>query len=202
MEKIILQGEKYVISRTNNECAHEVAEFIVRENHKHHHNEDPIVSSEEIKQILSFENSIANSTYFLVRNENGNLIGSIRVFHWNKECILPTEELFNINPLVMIGNGNEYSYWHVGRFAISSNLGFSTIKVFKLLMKLAINPIVQDENNSYMLAEIDCKLLHVMNHLGIETITLGKPKICLSSMTMPVYSTKEGLIPYYNSVSL
>lgn len=202
MEKIILLSERYVISKSNNDCALEVAEFIVRENQKHHNYEDLDISLQMVEKILNFEKSIDNSTYFLVRTLTGTLIGSIRVFHWDKRISLPIEEMFDVNPLIVIGNGQDYSYWHVGRFAISSCLGFSTIKVFKLLMKLAITPIVQDKKKSFMIAEIDCKLLRAMNHLGIETTTLGKPRICLFSMTAPICSTKKGLITYYNSVCI
>ena len=49
-----------------------------------------------------------------------------------------------------------------------------------------------------MIAETDSKLLKVMNTLGIETVRLGHSINYLASETIPVYSSKNGLLLFYN----
>lgn len=95
-----------------------------------------------------------------------------------------------------IHSESDYCYWHIGRFAIDSFAGIPTITLFKQLMMYAIHPIVCDDN-SYMIAETDSKLLKVMNALGIETIQLGNSVNYLASETIPICSSKNGLIWFY-----
>lgn len=177
----------------------ELSEFIVRENYKHHSQsvQDADIAMETIEVFNEEQHHVRDSKIFLARNVCGKLIGSIRVFKWNRKDILPIQKIFNIDPLKCIGSDDSYSYWHIGRFAIDAYTGISTLTLFKQLMVLAIEPIVHD-SNSFMVAEIDSKLLRVMNALGISTITLGKPIYYLASETIPVYSTKQGLTTFYN----
>ncbi|MBD5273869.1 MAG: hypothetical protein HDS36_03350 [Bacteroides sp.] len=137
-----------------------------------------------------------NSTYFIVRDKNEKMIGSIRVFRWNKRTPIPMQKIFHISPLEKISNATKASFWHIGRFAIDSTTSFSTVTLFKQLMILALTPILQ-ENDSYMIAETDSHLLRVMNALGIETQQIGNPLIYLASETIPVCSSKKGLIKFY-----
>lgn len=199
MQKIIAQTEKYTIWQISAENLYELAEFVVRENYKHHvghytnediQNEIDLVYQEE---LLYADTSVA----FLVRNLQGHIIGSIRIFRWDRHQTLPIQKLFGINPLTSIHAEEEYSYWHIGRFAIDSFAGISTLTLFKQLMVYAIRPIIQTEQ-SYMVAETDSKLLKVMNALGIQTTQLGESLNYLASETIPVCSSREGLISFYN----
>ena len=199
MEKFIAQTEKYTIWQIGTENLYELADFVVRENYKHHvghytsediQNEIALVYQEE---LLYADTSIV----FLVRDLEGRTIGSIRIFRWDRHQTLPIQKLFGINPLTSIHAEEEYSYWHIGRFAIDSFAGISTLTLFKQLMIYAIHPIVQTEQ-SYMVAETDSKLLKVMNALGIQTTQLGESLNYLASETIPVCSSREGLIPFYN----
>lgn len=91
----------------------------------------------------------------------------------------------------------KYNYWHIGRFAIDSFAGISTLLLFKQLMVYAINPIIQSEN-SYMIAEVDIKLLKTLNILGIQTIKFGNSKRYLASETIPICSSREDLSSFYD----
>jgi len=199
MEKFIAQTESYTIWQISTENLFELAEFVVRENYKHHvgHYTDEEIQREIAlvyqEELLYADTSVA----FLVRNLQGHIIGSIRIFKWDRHQILPIQKLFGINPLTSIHAGEEYSYWHIGRFAIDSLAGISTLTLFKQLMVYAIHPIIQTEQ-SYMVAETDSKLLKVMNALGIQTTQLGESLNYLASETIPVCSSREGLIPFYN----
>lgn len=199
MEKLIYVNEQYNIWQlTGEECLQELAEFVVRENYKHH---DGDLSSKCIKdEINTVYNEelqyIDNSIIFIVRNNAGKILGSIRVFKWDRKKILPMQKIFGINPLVTIHSESDYTYWHIGRFAIDSFTGIPTITLFKQLMIYAVHPIVS-EGRSYMIAETDSKLLKVMNALGIETKCLGDSIYYLASETIPIYSSKQGLLGFY-----
>ena len=124
------------------------------------------------------------------------MVSSIRVFRWDKRTPTPMQKIFHISPLEKVRNAPETSFWHIGRFAIDSTSGFSTITLFKQLMTLAIAPLLR-EDDSYMIAETDSHLLRVMNALGIETRQIGNPLIYLASETIPVCSSKKGLSKFY-----
>lgn len=199
MEKLIYTNGIYRIIQLSKERLHELAEFVVRENYKHHIGK--FTNEEMKKEITSVYNEelgyADNSHVFVVRNAAGKLIGSIRVFKWDRKKILPIQKVFGINPLTAIHSESIYDYWHIGRFAIDSFAGIPTLTLFKQLMVYAVHPIVCD-SNSYMIAETDSKLLRVMNALGIRTVQLGKSLNYLASETVPVCSSRTGILPFYN----
>lgn len=120
MEKLIYTNGQYNIWQlTGKECLQELAEFVVRENYKHHVGD---FSYEFIKDEI-------DSVYQeeLQYNEAGKIIGSIRVFKWDRKKILPLQKVFGINPLMTIHSESDYSYWHIGRFAVDSFAGIPTI---------------------------------------------------------------------------
>lgn len=63
-------------------------------------------------------------------------------------------------------------------------------------MVYAVYPVICD-TKSYMIAETDSKLLKVMNALGIKTVQMGHSVNYLASETIPVYSSKNGLLLFY-----
>jgi len=200
MEKVILKCDDYSILEVGLERLYDIASFIVNENYKHHATGSiPHNINNEIDNIYDDEVIYSpNALYYVVIDKGGKMIGSIRTFKWNKFIKTPMEKIFNISPLEKVKNSSTSSFWHIGRFAINSKAGFSTIKLFKQLMILAITPIVND-NESYMFAETDSHLLRVMNSLGIETIQLGKSETYLASETIPICSSRKGLLPFYST---
>lgn len=200
MEKLIYANEHYKIWQLGKESLYELAEFVVKENYKHHVG---CLSSEYMKDEIDavYEEELLyvdNSTIFVVRNLAGKIVGSIRVFKWDRKKILPMQKIFGISPLKAIHSEDNYNYWHIGRFAIDSFAGIPTFTLFKQLMVYAVHPIVCDDK-SYMIAETDSKLLKVMNALGIKTIQLGNSLNYLASDTIPVCSSKKGLRAFYNN---
>lgn len=115
---------------------------------------------------------------------------------WNKVVLLPIQKIFNINPLDCINSSCNSTYWHVGRFAIDSCMEIPSVSLFKQLMAYAIHPIYQ-EQDGFMIAECDSKLLRVMNLLGIKTVRLSNGLNYLGSETIPVYADKKGLTAFY-----
>ena len=198
MKKSIWSCNDYSIVEVGTDHLYDIADFVVRQNHIHHSAgllPDNIDS--DIEDIYYEELShSAQSMYFVVLDNKGKMIGSIRVFRWDKKTPLPMQKIFRISPLTKVSDDGDVSFWHIGRFAIDSASGFSTVTLFKQLMALAVAPIIKEEH-SYMLAETDSHLLRVMNALGIETEQMGEPLVYLASETIPVYSSKDGLIKFY-----
>jgi len=175
MEKLITTFEDYSIFKADAECISELSQFIVMQNYKHHLGSvEATQLADDIDDVTKEELGLyGDNTYFYIaRDKQGRMLGSIRVFLWNRQSELPLEKIYGINPLEAIHSDAKFNYWHVGRFAIDSNSGISTFTLFKRLMALAVQPIVSD-SNSYMVAEIDSKLLKVMNALGFVTNQLG-----------------------------
>lgn len=197
MKKLTLVGKYYKIWQLGKEDLHELAEFVVRTNYTHHADGFSSDYSDEVESVYKEELRYADdSEIYAVRKTDGKIIGSIRVFKWDRIKPLPMQKLFNVNPLSAIHTQGKTSFWHIGRFAIDSFAGIPTLTLFKQLMILAIQPIVSDER-SYMLAEVDSKLLKVLTTLGIKTDRLGKSLNYLASETIPVCARKEGLMQFY-----
>lgn len=198
MEKAVISCKDYTIFRVGADRLHEVVSFVVTENYSHHSSGSvPESARQEIEDIYHEELSYSgNSQYFIVLDNNGKMIGSIRVFRWDMQTPIPMQKIFHVSPLEKVESSADSSFWHIGRFAIDSTSGFSTVTLFKQLMTLAVSPIMK-EDNSYMIAETDSHLLKVMNALGIETHQIGDSLIYLASETIPVCSSKKELTRFY-----
>lgn len=198
MEKVVWSCNDYSIFRVGTDRLHDVASFVVTENYNHHSSGSlPNSFIQEIEDIYKEELSYSKDSFcFVVRDKSGKMVGSIRVFKWDKQTPTPMQKIFHISPLEKVSNKPDTSFWHIGRFAIDSSAGFSTVTLFKQLMTLAVDPILR-EKDSYMIAETDSHLLRVMNALGIETRQIGNPLIYLASETIPVCSSKKGLSNFY-----
>lgn len=176
MEKQIATFKDYAIFLADKTSLLEIARFVVNENYSHHMSsftEEDI--NKDIKSVLEEEEYLYDdkSHIYIARDFSGKMIGCIRSFHWDKHKTLPIEKIYGINPLHAVHEEAKYNYWHIGRFAVAKDSGLSTLTLFKRLMALAVKPIVEDKY-SYMIAEIDSKLLKVMKVLGFGTRQIGK----------------------------
>lgn len=199
MEKKIASCKDYAIFLAGRESLLGIAQFVVKENYTHHSlsfSENEI--DRDIQFVLEEEYLYDEDTQiFIARDLSGEIIGCIRTFHWDRYKTLPIEKVYGINPLCAIHAEAKYSYWHIGRFAVKKNTAFSTLTLFKQLMALAVKPIVEDKF-SYMIAEIDYKLLKVMMILGFSIRQMGQSINYLTSETVPVCSSKRGLRGFYS----
>lgn len=200
MEKQIATFNDYAIFLADKTSLLEIAQFVVRENYSHHlssFTEKEV--NEDIKSVFEEEEYLYDnkSQIYIARDSFGNMIGCIRSFHWDKRKILPIEKIYGINPLNTIHRESKYSFWHIGRFAVAKDSRISTLTLFKRLMALAVKPIVEDKY-SYMIAEIDSKLLKVMKVLGFGTRQIGKSRNYLTSETVPICSSKRGVKGFFS----
>lgn len=199
MERIINATPKYDICISDQECLDELSRFVVEENYKHHSTAPDCMDKleSEITSVYNEEKELYTDTSSIyIARCNNRMIGSIRVFKWDKKKTLPIEKMYGINPIKAMPHSKHAEYWHVGRFAIDSSIGISPVTLFKQLMVYAVKPIVSNENG-YMVAEIDAKLLRIVNALGIHTVNLGESVYYLSSETIPIIASQKGIIPFY-----
>lgn len=174
-----------------------LSKFVVNENLKHH--TDKVLPKDYENNIRSI--SMEEMTYqrnaeiFVYKDYSGNILGSIRVLKWNYIDVLPIQKIFNINPLLVLGDLLLNSIWHIGRFAINKEV--SDVNLFKKLMICAITPVCKHEGN-IAFAECDSKLLRILTLLGIKATIVGDPVSYLGSETIPISMTYDGLIGFYN----
>jgi len=175
----------------------DLAEFIVTENFKHHSNNAlPEDYRNDVNSIYKEEiNFYRNSKIYVSRDDSNQISGAIRLLRWNLMDVLPIEKIFGIDPIAAIPGSTVKGIYHIGRFAIKKEV--KDIQLFKQLMVCAIAPICEHEDN-VAFAEIDSKLLRILNLLGIETTVIGDSIMYLGSETIPVLMTSKGLTIFYN----
>lgn len=174
-----------------------LAEFIVYENFSQHLDtglED--YNRNEINEILKEEERFfENAQVYAEKDILGNINGAIRILKWNRRDVLPIKKIFNIDPHLWLENNPQIEIYHIGRFAIKKEI--RDINLFKKLMVCAIAPVCE-RNHNIAFAEIDAKLLRVLNLLGIKTVTIGNSINYLGSETIPVSMSQEGLLGFFN----
>lgn len=197
MEQFLTAGKGYTIYESDENVLYELAEFVVRENYRHHSDLNSI-PPKEVEYVCNEERRLIGLSRVLVaRNESGQIVGSIRITRWDKKTTLPLESLFGLDPLDLALDNKISTFWHIGRFSISSEEAFSTILLMRTLMIHAIYPIV-NEVTGCLLAEVDRKLFNVLGKLGIIVSQLAPSIHYLASETIPVYSTSEAMMGFYN----
>ncbi len=174
-----------------------ISKFVVTENFKYHRDEiHPNDYENDIISIYKEEiDYLDNSKIFAIKNEDEEIIGTIRALKWDYIHPLPIQKIFGINPLSCINRYSINEIWHIGRFAIKK--GSRDINLFKQLMLYAIRLICQHKDN-IAFAECDAKLLRTMNLIGIKTEIVGESISYLGSETIPVIISYNGLIDFYN----
>lgn len=196
MEQFVTAGIGYTLYESDENVLYELAEFVVKENYRHHdYNSIPPI--DEVENIYKEEKRLANISRVLVaRNEVGRIIGSIRITRWDKKTILPLESLFGLNPLDLNFDNKITTFWHIGRFSISKEGTCSTMHLMRTLMINAVYPIV-NEATGCLLAEVDRKLFNALGKLGINVSQLAPSIYYLASETIPVYSTSKAMMGFY-----
>lgn len=199
MDRFITSHENYSIWQLSKNGLFDLAKFVVYENYKHHKNlsETSVVSNEEIEQIYNEEIRFFDySKVFVARNDKHEIVGAIRIMKWNRKDELPITKLFGITTLNEISpKDSDQHIWHIGRFAVGSELGKYGILLFKILMMYAVAPICKYEQG-IMFAECDSKLFKTVNLMGLKAIALDDGVEYLGSVTIPMYATRDGIMEF------
>jgi hypothetical protein len=98
MKESVFQNKNYSIYRVGKESLPNMAEFVVKENYKHHIVSKPVENiKKEIETVYQEELSFTNrSQIYIAENEHKRMIGCIRVMRWNLTATLPIQKIFNI----------------------------------------------------------------------------------------------------------
>ncbi len=187
---------KNYLERLSTNEVYSLSKFVVEENFSHHIEEkhSKLIQKDILSVYEEETKYVQNSQIFVCRNEQGSITGSIRVLRWNYIDELPIQNLFGINPLMVVGDQPLNDIWHIGRFAIKK--GVKDPNLFKKLMVCAISPVCSDVGN-VAFAECDSKLLRVMSLLGIKAKVVGESINYLGSETIPVSFSYSGLKEFY-----
>jgi hypothetical protein len=176
-----------------NELLH-LAQFIVMENHGQHEAAVGLAEqfSGEIESLWNEDMSVFDRSIFYVARNRGEIVGSVKVTHWDESTVLPIQRLFHLDlKMVRKMDPDYYNIWHVGRFAVARKQKDGAI-LLKKLLTLAIFDMCRDPH-SLMVAECDSKFVRVLNLLGIKTQVLAPGIRYLGSETLPIYATHSQL---------
>lgn len=202
MCKIIKKFNSFTLMQIENQ--HEllpVAQFILNIYYNHHQNLNSYSPNELNDMVREDSNTLKNSFFYIIRDHNGELVGTIKSQKWDKKSILCIQKDFNIDLLQFINN---LSYcpkeiFHIGRFAIDQNrirqnktLSYQRITILKLLMYKALQPVAEDSSNIFF-CECDEKLHSKLHHMGLFTERIGATKYCMGSNTVPIYCNNKGM---------
>lgn len=205
MDNIITTYYDYSICKLPFDELNELAEFVVSENYKHHKKQSYSMMSlrNEIDEVLKDEILFYGSSHIIVvRNNQDRIVGTIRLMKWDGRVELPITKFFGINPKDLSINSSNTIVWHMGRFAVSSEIKDCRNELFRLLIFYALAPICRVKD-SILLAECDSKLFHVASYLGLNVIALDEGKEILGSTTIPMYATRDGMTEFImNNCSL
>lgn len=200
MDQFISSYSNYTIEQLSQHNLFQLASFVVTENYKHHVKEGINADfASEVESVYQEEIRYFNhSRIFVAKNSESAIIGAIRLMNWDRKEVLPIQKLFHIRPLEKISpDDSGAAIWHIGRFAVSSNISHYGISIFKTLLLYAFHPICEYEKG-IVFAECDSKLLHTMQSMGIDIKILGESIIHLGSGTIPVYATSKDLLNFFN----
>lgn len=95
MERTIIETDEYTIVEytiveTDSCSLEEIVKFVVKENYLHHQRSLPENISEEIEELIKEEQRLlTTSIFFVARDNDGRLIGCIRLHRWNHTSDLP-----------------------------------------------------------------------------------------------------------------
>lgn len=175
----------------------DLAEFVVKENFKHHSNNKlPDNYKDDVDSIYKEELSFyENSEIFTTKDGDGTILGAIRLLKWNYTDILPLQKIFGINPLLTLSQPNINNIYHIGRFAVKKDV--RDINLFKKLL-VCVAKLICTHNGNVAFAECDSKLLRILRLFGVKVMLIGKSVNYLGSETIPIAMTCDGIIDFYN----
>lgn len=179
--------------------------FVLNVYYKHHLKQE-YPKHELQKMIFEDTETMHSSMFYVIYDNKGEIVGTIKSQTWDKKAVLSMEKDFNVDIKYLISSlpDKPKEIIHVGRFAInqekirSSNaLKRNRISIMKMLLLHALLP-VNKCNTNMALCECDEKLNFGLKTLGINTEILGEAKVHLGSTTIPICSYHSGIKNFIN----
>lgn len=207
MCKIITKFDSFTLMQIQNQQELlPVAQFILNIYYKHHGNLNSYSTKELDDMVREDSNTLKNSFFYIIQDEYGEIVGTIKSQKWDRKSTLCIQKDFNVDLSQFV---NSLSYWpkeifHIGRFAIDQNrirqnnkLRSQRITILKLLMYQALQPVAEDPSNIFF-CECDEKLYSKLHYMGLFTERIGETKFCMGSNTVPIYCNNEGMLQFIN----
>lgn len=207
MDKLLTKFDDYSLWLADRTSLREISNFIIRTNYEFHMGA-LIFPKDEIEDNYRhiYENHEA-SYFYILKDNNGDYIGTIKSQKWDQQSPLPIEKMFGIDVKSFAANlpfvTNEI--WHIGCFAIDQkkilndqNLMHKRISILKTLLMCALNHVYPNPRNIF-LAECDKKLHQTLRVLKIDCEVIGKSIFYLGSETVPMFNTGKGIKTFFES---
>lgn len=173
----------------------------------YHHLKQRNYPKEELKSmILEDLKALPNSSFYVITDEEEEIVGTIKSELWDNNTTLSIERDFLVNVKYFIQGlqQNPQKIFHIGRFAIDQDkirkktaLRKKRITILKLLMYYALLPVTENNSNIFF-CECDQKLYLKLNIMGLYPHVIGSSKFCMGSQTVPIYCDNAGIKDFFN----
>jgi len=182
-------SDNYYFTKLKKEELFELIHFYLRTTAEYYNLDDSLNEeyAHHYKNLLGEDlRFFDTSIYYVLRDRKmRNIHASIRITYWDRETILPIQNLFSVTKEELLSQ-NANHYWHIGRFIISKRIEGQRISILKkMLFDAFFPPYFLDKG--LIIAECDKKLVNTLSKLGIPSYALGSPIIYLYSETLPIY---------------
>ena len=169
----------------------ELSLFIIRQKFSQHLDQNLEIVNEIYQEETKY---FPNSFIFVLLNQEKQIVASIRIMKWDQKVEIPMQRDFILKNSDLLKQN--YIFWHIGRFAVDKKLRGDYFTIFKYLMGIA-SCFISMDSKGCMLAEIDSRLFHTMNKMGIKLTELSDPVYFLGSECIAAYTLKDSIMDYY-----
>ncbi|WP_319229237.1 hypothetical protein [Draconibacterium orientale] len=176
-------------------------------NYYNHHLKHGLYPEHELVQMINEDSeAFSHSLYYVICDSNNELVGSIKLQEWDHKKLLCIQYEFDVDLFHFIDNldNTPNKVFHIGRFAIdqekiksNKELRKRRLTILKLLMYHALLPVMANSSNIFF-CECDEKLCSKLNLMGVYPEIIGKPKLCMGSMTIPIYCDNSRIQDFFH----
>jgi hypothetical protein len=172
----------------------------------YHHLKESFYPQQELQDMIKDDiRALPNSSFFVLIDDEEEIVGTIKSELWDNKKKLPIEKDFKVdlNRFIQGLSHQPQKVFHIGRFAIDQDiinkkiaLRKKRLTILKLLMYYALLPVMENSSNIFI-CECDQKLFSKLNLLGLYPHVVGNSKLCMGSYTVPIYCDNEGIKDFF-----
>ena len=158
-------------------------------------------SQEELYDMaIQDQDHIDDAIFFAYKNNQDELLGTIKLTPKQNDLVFPIEESFGIDieQLILERKLKVKNIWHLGRLAINSykvrdqQMRIQSREVMRLLLIAAFREVDQSEE-ALIIAEADQLIYKLFHEMGINMQIIGEAQGYLGSPTYPTIMTGEDI---------
>lgn len=183
----------------------QIDRFILHIYYYHHLKQSNYPQKELRNMIFEDINALPNSSFYVITDDEEEIVGTIKSELWDDRKKLPIEKDFRVdlNRFIQGLSYQPQKVFHIGRFAIDQDkirkktaLRKKRLTILKLLMYYALLPVMENSSNIFI-CECDQKLYSKLNLLGLYPHEIGTSKLCMGSYTVPIYCDNAGIKDFF-----